>query len=937
MRFLAPLLLLFIMSLSSFGSELALYSVINEELKAILSSGFRDDQVEYRVLELMAQKANILKKAENALYLKESTQGVKKSKDSYFSKSKKAYRDTVVFAGQSLAKRPKHMYKAQIYFLIGHMDSEFSKGEKSKQYYEQVIALGPGQGDVYYKAAAGIADIEFNKKNFENALRHYEIAIKSSKDKLLSKYFYQMAWCKLKLNDTSSAVQYLRKSLWLSRNGYYDISDQVRGAIGYFYFQDGRINEAIAFFRKETPGEIGGMEKLATIALENDKLTYIPHLIAEMKQVATQKGSSVDLSRALLVELKYYRYQKDFNNHLNTAKRLTQIVQNQSNLKEFADLEVSEIRDFLQLIQLKRAYSGNDDVFKYLPQVRLNQQYYTLLSALDPVNKAEYLFVQGELLYSVKQSEAAKQYYIASISVMDKANKREDYYKKSLDSLAAIYKANQNPKDFDFIFARYLKYYPKDPANEVLLPIKFKNSMGKKEYSVSESVLIKYYQNYPAQIKVAQGMLAELVDAYIQENNTSKIRAWAQKLDSGYLQMDVLYVNKVKQTIGDLALNKALSSTENSNDDIKVSQYKKIYENGSFKAATRAVAALNIADLALSQGESQKAGSWAVKGFQVLTPQESLEFSKQSYSIAQKLALLGDFASSEKLAMNYVQKNCNIDFPQKKDLVEKALYHSLADQASDFVLLKSKMMPCVKLQDQRELNEKLLGWLFEFERYDRYKSNIASLVTGPRAAQIVYGYLSRNYWEKGGLASFSDLENFLTSAKGQLVSVDQRSELQLIKTLKSFEMEVQGFDNESLGSHSVVFSEQNFNNDINNFLGQLQRVNVQADQIQGSGHAESIVRSSLLLSKAYRKAAIKLRQYPFQEAPEEAKQALGQQLNEIALQLEQKSQEKLALTKQIVGQNQIFSPVALKDTPVFIPQYEDRTYRYPASITRGQN
>ena len=188
-------------SLFSYGSakDKKLLRILNAEIVLIRNNQFRDDQLQYRYIELHSQKLKIIRRLENEVYLKESSLGKnRKQSKNYFAKSDKVYRTIVAYSAGVLKKRKgKHRFSQDIFYLLGHLDSIYNKSKLAYILYGKIL-----QGKktaVYYKAAAALGQLHYNQKNFQEAMKFYTMAIINKKDHLRSKYLYLLSWAELKL------------------------------------------------------------------------------------------------------------------------------------------------------------------------------------------------------------------------------------------------------------------------------------------------------------------------------------------------------------------------------------------------------------------------------------------------------------------------------------------------------------------------------------------------------------------------------------------------------------------------------------------------------------------------------------------------------------------------------------------------------------------
>ena len=572
--------------------------------------------------------------------------------------------------------------------------------------------------------------------------------------------------------------------------------------MAYFYFSNDQIDEAISFLRRKSPGKAEGFLKLAEYAFENSKLTFIPRLNYEIKKIGRSVNNQHYLAQAMLIDMKYYRQIKDYKRHLSISRTVKMKIIDGKATKKFRENAIGEIREFLTLIQLKRIYSGKESSFKRLPEIKLNIAYYEILSAIDPKNKFEYFFVEGELHFRVEQYELAAKRYITAARIIEKQKIKTKLYRKILDSLAATYKRKENKEVFKFIFSRFLRKYPKSDTTKKLLPLKFVQSLEAKKYKTAEVVVLRYYKTFKKEKKIAQGMLARLIDVYISQENLGKIKAWSRKLDSGYMGFTATYKTKIRGTIGGLELNNAIAMTKKSPNKAEA-LYIRLYRDTTLDRDVRGQASLSLADINIRKFNLIGSYNWTINSLEVLSKKDNLKFSSQYFALAEKLALHQKVNESLNVYQKFLVQHCSSNFNEKEQFLKNYLHYSILEQRGlrKTVRLVEKCSSESKSDKWREL---ALYHIFEYDLYSTYGSQFRSIVRSFDFYKKVYRRISKVYWQTGNESLLQSMKKMSSSLHFRLLSHSDKLELTVIRDVKKYKKEVERYQFFSLIKKNMV-------------------------------------------------------------------------------------------------------------------------------------
>ncbi len=99
--------------------------------------------------------------------------------------------------------------KHRVMVQVGHLYEVLGENGKATQFYQKVIASGKGAAEAHFS----LAEIYFKQRQFSQAKKHYEQAVRDENFARKGLATFRLAWCRYNVGEISSAVSTLEKML----------------------------------------------------------------------------------------------------------------------------------------------------------------------------------------------------------------------------------------------------------------------------------------------------------------------------------------------------------------------------------------------------------------------------------------------------------------------------------------------------------------------------------------------------------------------------------------------------------------------------------------------------------------------------------------------------------------------------------------------------
>ena len=656
-----------------------LEKLINKEMKLLITMNKMDKysspDLLYRLLELYGEKMRLVRMKENDLFLKESLKNPKVKKASYFKKSTFFYKRARKLGSSIINRFPKFEKISSVFYAMALNSRDFSNGRKSTKYFLYAIANAPKNSEIAYNSKAGLADHYYNLKRYNLAIPLYQEVVKNNQDQWQTKYLLNLSWCYLKKKYYNKAISHLKKAYLKSKKGgevYIDVSDQVLDNIGLFFAISNQVIAGIDFYKKHVEKPVPYLIKMADMLIKRGLFDFSDKVLNETLRLTKLPAERVS---AYLLKLELYKQFAQNRKFYQTVKDLYQLHQNapleERSLAEFLE----RTAEFIAFLQAKTAEQLSSGPLKTKMRVALLIGTLKIMAKLDPENRDQYAFREGETYYSQKNYLKAVKRYIAALKYtlpswrkyqkmaktnqsdgehpkkaskqtegpeeQDSAQKTGRYPKEKLQkdiftSLLAslsIGRFTKNQKDSYLIFSysHYIKIFPKGDKAISIFERLYQLYQKRKLIAKMDALVLQYASVHPSRVASQRQMATQLLDNYILYKKAPQLAKWVKKLDEGFLGFQKPFIRKAELILGNILFENNHQLANKNKTTEAIDGYLDLYQNDIYSRNIRGKSAINAADLYLKLVKTEKAYDLLKEGIGLI---DDVELLKQNSLIA---------------------------------------------------------------------------------------------------------------------------------------------------------------------------------------------------------------------------------------------------------------------------------------------------------------
>lgn len=227
-------------------------SEIGEITRIVKQTKGRNPTFVLRLAELYFEQARLIREKETETFMKLSeTDRRSANKSSYFTESLGLFQKAQKTTEFLLKRYPGYKDKADAYYILAKNAMEFQDVKKADQYFNLAYKNAKGNEALRDKAGLSVAENLYNNKKYAQAIPYYEKALSVKEDKWWTKDSYNLAWCYYRSKQPSKAIKLMHEIHRLSKGGkYIDMSAQVEKDLAFLYTVEGRVDEAVSFFKE---------------------------------------------------------------------------------------------------------------------------------------------------------------------------------------------------------------------------------------------------------------------------------------------------------------------------------------------------------------------------------------------------------------------------------------------------------------------------------------------------------------------------------------------------------------------------------------------------------------------------------------------------------------------------------------------------------------
>lgn len=865
------LIITFILSLSSFAKSdvnrnKMLLKMISKEIRTIKKVRNRGPNLEYRLLELYTENLKIMKAIETDHFLK--NRNAKLKKKHFFSRSISLNKKVEKLGLKITKKWKNYRANAAIYYTLALNERDFNSSKKTERYLIKSLRVAQHGSPIVHHIKTTLAEMYYNDKKYSKAVRLYKDVIKNLGDEWYAKHHYNYSWCLLKTKRISFALTEMLKAYKFSKNPrYVSVESQVLDAISIFYIQNNKIKEGTDFYISNVKGPAEYITKFSTRAQTTKKYEEVKKILDAGVQNALIKKQDSELVHYYNYQLEFYRTYKRTSKHLNTTKKLTGLFTKGSLKDEKLEESVQKIKSYVGFLQIKLSKNKKISVEEYNKGLLISTlDYFNQLQIIDSKKKTEYIYFQGETLFSVGEFKRAYRKYAKTLEIL-KVTKQEElliakkakkkailswndkFAKKIINSLLASLEKFEEYNLSDiryqtYVYSNHINIWPKDKKSQLIYPKLFSIYFKKKELKKAVTVIKNYNRNFPVDIKGQKGMFAKVFDHYVKLKDTDKITFWINEFNKGFLSFEPQYIRKATIILGSLLFKEIDLLIDSGKNQLALKEYNKIINNEQYPNKIITQATFRSALIHLKSLRTKSSYKLFAKSFKLDKSSELLKETSVINGAVNELALAQDFNRALSLSYKTIKAFCNKNYKEKNDLFKKSIQFSFIE--NNYKAIKKLNRLAVKCKIKKDIARNIVkkqANLFTLQGNIKQLKSIKSIYPNAVTKKTLATLAENKYWFYVGEKQQSKAKkmfNIMISNNSKSVTTIQRYEVLKNKYSKtSFEFTLTKFDG------------QQFNNEIEAALSKVKRITKEIQVLQRSGHPMITPKLSILISKQY--------------------------------------------------------------------------------------
>ena len=749
-----------------------LFSIINDELKELdrLEKSTRKSNpvLLLRKAELFLEKARLLREKENQTYLEvDNKLRRKKGKKSYFAKSRKMFMRAQKICEQILRKFKRFNKKYRVYYILGYNAQEFQNYKKSKKYFKKVLKYAPRDASVYLNSKIALVEMYYNDHQYNRAIPLYESLLENTKDsKWYTKYLYNLAWCHFRTGSGNRAINLMKKTYYLSKKSkYVNMSALAERDLGEFYADEKKMDEAIAFFKKNGKNFIESLLAVSKNLQEQGKYKGAERVLNEGKSKTKRKKDKIKIAIELL---SLYENFENIPNHFNATKDLFEYYRNGDLKRSDKKILIYHLKRMSAKLQKNVVKEKNSFKRQKIDiKARYSVKYFDLLSEIEKTNKHKAIFFSAEVLYAVSKYDQASGRYYQSYQLSTR--KRDEKIKKlALEGLLACLgkKVSEDTKKkyLKVGYVSYLKEYPRSSKTNLIYQRLFKIYRNEGNIDKSEEILLRYRSKFPKELKIQEAMLARVMDHHKEKKNRQGILKWVNMINSKKFVVSKKYANKVRQLLLNMRFEQVEKVAASGNNKKALNLYLKIYSDNRSGVNEKKNAAYNIAVILHELSYAKKSYQWTKKALEFMKPTEVKKFQSTFALITADIFGQRLFNEAAEINTMVFQKMCK----QRSKYLEVFYKNSVLLYLAESNLLKAeniieKGKNCrIKRNIQVDMKIELLRAFSDLERWSKVEKIIDNLSNNKKNyPRLIYplSQLGKAYYNVGRKQELKSIKN----------------------------------------------------------------------------------------------------------------------------------------------------------------------------------
>ena len=662
-------------------------SIVDDELQEVSrlakQEDFRSPDHLLRISELNLEKARLWRETENEQYLSiPSEERRSVSKNDYFKKSAQYFEAANETAEIVVKRFPQYKGIGEVYYILAYNNKELGRNELAKKYFDLCNKKSSPSSNIGLKSKTALADFYFNAHKFKEAIPLYEASLNKTNERWWTKDSFNLAWCYYRVNKYDQAISLMREIHKKSSNDkYIDMKGQVERDIGIFYVDSGRMNDAVKFYESLGMNYTEQFVKIANSITTQGRFSQAEGLLEQAAKFEKNRDRQIEI---FIAQLDLFDKYNKVTEHLAVTEKLMK-------LQAIKTLEESQFKRLSYHVNKKAAELQKlttSNVYQQVPKVQKLKSsqaiaYFEYAAQLDPKQKSEKIFFQGETAYASGDFNQAMDLYIKSFDSA-KVSGENKIMSQSLEGMLSslgqtALDSKVAEKYYVPVYSRFLSKDKKsERANSIFVKL-FNSQFDSGDIPGAENTLSSFAQNFPTDYKTQEGMLAKIMEHYRSKKDYSKVKTYVSEINNGTFKVSKKYADALRTLMTKIQIEGVQQSLEKGHKDVALKGYHKIYESEDSTPKAKVNAAYNLSALYYEMGNSNQSYLWGVTALKEMDAGDVVKFSDSYLSISAGLFLKQRFEQSADLSYRVLIKLCKENSSNKTVAFKNSVFIALAN------------------------------------------------------------------------------------------------------------------------------------------------------------------------------------------------------------------------------------------------------------------
>lgn len=836
-----------------------LMNLISKEMKILENAKRKGPELKYRILELHSERLKLLHEKNNREFLEKSKKtNVTKNKESFFKETRAYYESTKRYGLHLLKQHPKSHRKAEVLFAMALNSRDYGRDNITEKFLLETISLVKDpHHSLRHHAETALADFYYNEKRYFDAIKYYERAIKKTEDEWLTKHYFNLSWCYLKVREFDRAIKAIRESYTLTKNEVYvNIRDQVLDNIGSFYVYAGRPLEGLEFYLDNEKDPIPYLMPMAQKTSEKGHEKETEEILGSAQKLIDKNNWFQYQEELFHSYLDFYRHYSRFEDHEQTSRQMVAYYKkadSDKKLKLKTDLKedaIEKMRSLAGFLQIKLAKDMKQDGGQYNDkELRVVLSYFNHLIMLDSKRKVEYLYFRGETYYSVRRFHEAAPAYVEAVEEAKKA-KNDDLARKSLNSLLAltgmeVMEKDLNKKYLIFAYSEHVGIWPRDEKSEQIYPKLFEIYRHDGLDAKASGVIRSFNKAYPEHLKDQQVLMTKVLDLFIERKETKKLASWIHEFKQGFLSYSKETIEKTEITLGNMLFMEYQDLAKKGDKLAAAKGFESIYANKLYTSKVKSQSAFFAALTYLELAETVKSYHWQALSYTQMSEEEKLAKRDEQLKMTERTYKLQDFETSYKIAEFLLKKFCSLKDDTQNRFYEIAVMTSLVEEnLENTENIIRQYSRCLKKPEGRETA--LAQMYAHYEKKGDFRKLRLHVHRYPMFKDQYRFTLQKWYWEKSSL----NLKDLIRKEFRSLNHPETLAWLQEMDQFKAAQKRTASIQQEVIWDRPV-FDGEAYNKALENHLLKIQKFKQSYQHLTQSTQVDLAILSTRMFSELY--------------------------------------------------------------------------------------